>query len=236
MVLSARLIHRKLHLAQSDITALTATEAAAEIARGAISAEDYTAACLERIAAVGPRGARLHPSRPRACAGAGARARSQQSQRRADRPAARHSGRHQGHLRYRRLSDRVRFADSCRPPARRPMPPWFAELREAGAVIIGKTVTTEFAYFHPGKTRNPRDPDAHARRLVVRLGRGGRGRHGAAGDRLADQRLDDPAGRVLRRVRRQTQPWPDFARRRADACRARSTMSAHSRARSTIWR
>ena len=31
------------------------------------------------------------------------------------------------------------------------------KLREAGAVIIGKTVTTEFAYFHPGKTRNPRD-------------------------------------------------------------------------------
>jgi Asp-tRNA(Asn)/Glu-tRNA(Gln) amidotransferase A subunit family amidase len=32
-----------------------------------------------------------------------------------------------------------------------------ARLREAGAVIIGKTVTTEFAYFHPGPTRNPRD-------------------------------------------------------------------------------
>ena len=31
------------------------------------------------------------------------------------------------------------------------------KLREAGAVIIGKTVTTEFAYFHPGKTRNPHD-------------------------------------------------------------------------------
>ena len=31
---------------------LTAIEAAAEIARGAISAEDYTRACLERIAAV----------------------------------------------------------------------------------------------------------------------------------------------------------------------------------------
>jgi Asp-tRNA(Asn)/Glu-tRNA(Gln) amidotransferase A subunit family amidase len=30
-------------------------------------------------------------------------------------------------------------------------------LREAGAVILGKTVTTEFALFHPGKTRNPHD-------------------------------------------------------------------------------
>jgi Asp-tRNA(Asn)/Glu-tRNA(Gln) amidotransferase A subunit family amidase len=33
-----------------------------------------------------------------------------------------------------------------------------ASLRAAGAVILGKTVTTEFAYFYPGKTRNPRDP------------------------------------------------------------------------------
>ncbi|HEU5464328.1 MAG TPA: amidase [Candidatus Binatia bacterium] len=30
-----------------------------------------------------------------------------------------------------------------------------ARLRAAGAVIMGKTVTTEFAYFAPGKTRNP---------------------------------------------------------------------------------
>ena len=27
--------------------------------------------------------------------------------------------------------------------------------REAGALVLGKTVTTEFAYFHPGPTRNP---------------------------------------------------------------------------------
>ncbi|EPC03041.1 hypothetical protein L861_22290 [Litchfieldella anticariensis FP35 = DSM 16096] len=31
-------------------------------------------------------------------------------------------------------------------------------LRAAGAVIIGKTVSTEFAYYHPGKTCNPHDP------------------------------------------------------------------------------
>ena len=77
-----------------------------------------------------------------------------------------------------------------------------ARLRAAGAVIIGKTVTTEFAYFHPGPTRNPHDLDAHAGRLVVRLGSGGRRRHGAARDRLADQRLDDPPGVLLRRLRR----------------------------------
>ena len=31
-------------------------------------------------------------------------------------------------------------------------------LRAAGAVIMGKTVTTEFADAHPGKTRNPHNP------------------------------------------------------------------------------
>ncbi|GAA0690424.1 amidase [Marinobacterium maritimum] len=30
-------------------------------------------------------------------------------------------------------------------------------LREAGAIVLGKTVTTEFAYFRPGKTANPHD-------------------------------------------------------------------------------
>lgn len=33
-----------------------------------------------------------------------------------------------------------------------------ALLRAAGAVIMGKTVTTELAVYSPGKTRNPRDP------------------------------------------------------------------------------
>ncbi len=33
-----------------------------------------------------------------------------------------------------------------------------AQLRKAGAVVMGKTVTTEFAFFSPGPTRNPHDP------------------------------------------------------------------------------
>lgn len=33
-----------------------------------------------------------------------------------------------------------------------------ARLRRAGALIMGKTVTTEFAYMHPGPTVNPHDP------------------------------------------------------------------------------
>jgi Asp-tRNA(Asn)/Glu-tRNA(Gln) amidotransferase A subunit family amidase len=34
-----------------------------------------------------------------------------------------------------------------------------SSLRAAGAVILGKTVTTECAYFAPGKTRNPHNPE-----------------------------------------------------------------------------
>ncbi|MEM9734134.1 MAG: amidase [Pseudomonadota bacterium] len=33
-----------------------------------------------------------------------------------------------------------------------------AMARQAGATVCGKTVTTEFAWFHPGKTRNPHNP------------------------------------------------------------------------------
>jgi len=32
------------------------------------------------------------------------------------------------------------------------------QLREAGALILGKTITTEFAYFGPGPSRNPHNP------------------------------------------------------------------------------
>ena len=32
-------------------------------------------------------------------------------------------------------------------------------LKQAGALVVGKTVSTEFAYFHPGPTRNPQDLD-----------------------------------------------------------------------------
>ena len=34
-----------------------------------------------------------------------------------------------------------------------------AQARNAGAIVVGKTVTTEFAYYRPGKTVNPHDPE-----------------------------------------------------------------------------
>ena len=34
-----------------------------------------------------------------------------------------------------------------------------AMIRRAGGIVVGKTVTTEFAHLRPGKTRNPRNPN-----------------------------------------------------------------------------
>ena len=74
-----------------------------------------------------------------------------------------------------------------------------ALLRQAGAVILGKTVSTEFAMYEPGKTANPPQPGAHAGRLVQWLGGGGGGGDGAAGAGQPDGRLHRAPGVVLRR-------------------------------------
>ncbi len=80
--------------------------------------------------------------------------------------------------------------------------------RAAGAILLGKTVTTEFANRHPGPDREPAQPGIHPRRLVERLGRRGRRFHGAAGDRHADRRVGHPPGGLLRRRRVQAELWP----------------------------
>jgi Asp-tRNA(Asn)/Glu-tRNA(Gln) amidotransferase A subunit family amidase len=41
------------------------------------------------------------------------------------------------------------------PPPSQPEAVCVRQLRSAGALVLGKTVTTEFAYFEPGPTRNP---------------------------------------------------------------------------------
>jgi Asp-tRNA(Asn)/Glu-tRNA(Gln) amidotransferase A subunit family amidase len=40
-----------------------------------------------------------------------------------------------------------------------PEAPCVTQLKEAGALILGKTITTEFAWFGPGPTRNPHNPE-----------------------------------------------------------------------------
>ena len=55
---------------------------------------------------------------------------------------------------------RPRTAPCCMPGAGRARTPrWSSLLRAAGAVILGKTVTTELAVYDPDKTRNPHHPE-----------------------------------------------------------------------------
>jgi Asp-tRNA(Asn)/Glu-tRNA(Gln) amidotransferase A subunit family amidase len=135
---------------------LSATEAAAEIARGAVSAEDYTRACLERIAAIESEvQAFAHLDAEHALAQARALDRHKSD-------GGRLGLLHGVPVGIKDIFDTADFPTECGSPAlagRRTEADATAVrlLREAGAVIIGKTVSTEFAYFHPGKTKNPRD-------------------------------------------------------------------------------
>ena len=80
-------------------------------------------------------------------------------------------------------------------------------LKHAGALILGKTVTTEFAYFEPGPTPQSSQPGAHARRQQQRLGGGRRQRLGASHHRHANCRLGHPPGRLLWHRRLQAFVW-----------------------------
>ena len=73
--------------------------------------------------------------------------------------------------------------------------------RAAGGVILGKTVSTEFAYFKPGKTANPHNPAHTPGGSFQRIGRRRRRFYDAAGIRFADGGIDYPARFVLRRCR-----------------------------------
>ena len=88
-------------------------------------------------------------------------------------------------------------------------------LRQAGAVILAKTVTAELGGSHPGADHQSVRSRAHAGRLVLGLGgRGGR-QHGAGGDRHAGRRLDHPAGRLLRQLRAEADAGRHQSRRAA---------------------
>jgi len=190
---------------------LTAAQAAAAIARGVMSAEEYTGACLDRIAAAEDEVrafAHLDPGHALAQARALDRRKAE---------GGRLGPLHGVPVAIKDIFDTADYPTECGSPVlagRRPNTDSAVvrRLREAGAVIIGKTVTTELAYFHPGKTRNPRDvsrtPGGSSSGSAAAVAAG----MVAARDRIADQRLDDPPGRVLRRVRCQAEPWPDLAR------------------------
>jgi Asp-tRNA(Asn)/Glu-tRNA(Gln) amidotransferase A subunit family amidase len=136
---------------------LSATEAAAAIARGAASAEEYTLACLERIASIETEvQAFAHIDAEHALSQARALDRHKSE-------GGRLGLLHGVPVGIKDIFDTSDYPTECGSSrafaGRRPDKDATAVrlLREAGAVIIGKTVSTEFAYFHPGKTKNPRD-------------------------------------------------------------------------------
>ena len=65
----------------------------------------------------------------------------------------------------------------------------------AGAILLGKTVTTEFANRYPGPTSESAQSRAHAGRFLVGFGRRRRRLPGDARYRHADRRLGDTARR-----------------------------------------
>src|SRR6185436_13236464 len=137
---------------------LTAAEAAKRIRDGALSSEELVQACLEHIRAVEPAvQAWTFLDEGHALA----QARAADDQRRSGEPAGALNGIPVG------LKDIIDTADM---PTENGTPlhagrtprhdaAVVSMLRAAGAVILGKTVTTECAYFHPGKTRNPHNPE-----------------------------------------------------------------------------
>lgn len=132
---------------------LTATAAAAAIRAGELTSEQLVAACLDRIAArddsvhawahldpqAALQAARRADAEPVAGPLHGVPVGVKDLIDTADAPTAYGSPIHAGH----------------QPPRDAAC---VANLRTAGAVVLGKTVTTEFALFHPGPTSNPHDP------------------------------------------------------------------------------
>jgi Asp-tRNA(Asn)/Glu-tRNA(Gln) amidotransferase A subunit family amidase len=137
---------------------MTATQALADIRAGKLTAEQYVTACLERIREVDEgiqAWAFLDPNH------ALEQARAADARRRLGRPLGPLHGLPVG------VKDIVDTADmptengTVLHAGRRPTrdATIVSLLRQAGAVIVGKTVTTELAVYHPGKTRNPHNPE-----------------------------------------------------------------------------
>jgi Asp-tRNA(Asn)/Glu-tRNA(Gln) amidotransferase A subunit family amidase len=145
-------------MALDELATLTGLQAQRLLGEGKITALELTEACLARIAADEPRvqaWAFLDPELARAHA------------RRCD--EARRLGRPQGPLHGIPVGVKDIIDTRDMPTengtvlhaGRRPTrdAAVVERLRTAGAIVLGKTVTTELAVYHPGKTRNPHDPE-----------------------------------------------------------------------------
>src|SRR5690242_9359308 len=170
-----------------DPLSLSVRDAAQEIAAGRLTAEALTAACLDRIAArEGVVGAWHYLDRDAALAAAG--------QRDSEPPRG---PLHGIPIAVKDLIDTVDMPTAYGSPIYRGHRPaadasCVALARAAGAVVLGKTVTTEFAAFTPGKTANPRNP-AHT------PGGSSSGSAAAVADRMAPLAFGtQTAGSVIR--------------------------------------
>ncbi len=133
---------------------LSALDAAAAIRAGSLTSERLVEACLAHIEARdGAVGAWIHLDAEAALAEA----------RQRDREPPR-SALHGVPVGVKDIIDTHDMPTGYGSPIYTPgtRPAWDAApvalLREAGMVVLGKTVTTEFAMRHPGKTRNPANP------------------------------------------------------------------------------
>jgi Asp-tRNA(Asn)/Glu-tRNA(Gln) amidotransferase A subunit family amidase len=141
-----------------DLVHITASQAAEAIRAGKMTSEELVGACLDHIAAIEDRiGAWAHLDPDLAL---------QQAR---DADLARQEGRALGPLHGVPVGVKDIFETTDMPTedgtvlhaGRHPGQDATAValLREAGAVIMGKTVTNELAVYAPGKTRNPHDPE-----------------------------------------------------------------------------
>src|SRR5438132_14182583 len=149
---------RKCCMRDEQPAQLTASEAAQRIHRGELDSEELVQSCLESIRALEPTVQAwqfLDESH------ALAQARAADERRRSGEPVGALNGIPVG------IKDIIDTADmptengTVLHKGRTPRldAAVVASLRGAGAVIMGKTVTTECAYFTPGKTRNPHNPE-----------------------------------------------------------------------------
>lgn len=142
----------------SQLNWLSACDAARAIRDGAVTSEQLVEACLARIREAEPQVQAWQFLDPEHAL---AQARARDQEHRAGAPAGVLHGVPVG------IKDIIDTSDmptedgtvlhAGRAPARDASV--VARLRAAGAVILGKTVTTECAYYSPGKTRNPHNPE-----------------------------------------------------------------------------
>jgi Asp-tRNA(Asn)/Glu-tRNA(Gln) amidotransferase A subunit family amidase len=140
-----------------DASELSASEAARRLRDGALRSEELTRACLDRIEAIEPTVQAWTHIDPEYALEQARQADEQRS-----------SGADIGPLHglpvgVKDIFDTRDMPTECGTPLMRARQPdrdagAVTALHDAGAVIMGKTVTTELAMYAPGKTTNPHDP------------------------------------------------------------------------------